>query len=921
MSFGKIRSFALRNVKALVIVLLMLSVGGVVAAAAITLVGKQADGTIVVPTNQILHPAGTTVLLGQRPVDIALRSDGKQLAVMTTSLTFLLDPVTGKVLQSFDKAPRSMAGLAYSPDGSHLYYSKGEGHAIAVVSIDSTGTAKVEDSIDTGDNTWPSGLSISPDGKTLYVALFGTNSLGIIDLSAKPSIKSVPTGSSPFGAYVSPDGKRVYISNWGGALPKRGDAADPIFPVKVDPFTGATVQGSLSVYNVASAQMEADIVVGQHPTAITFDKGSTRLYVTNSNEDTVSVIDLTDAHKAAPELARIPVRPGNGLPFGSMPNGLALSPDGGTLYVANGGNNAIAVVRLDDSARPASSNPASVATQAPTQAATQNAAGNSMVVGFIPTEWFPVGVVVSADGKQLYVANNKGEGSLNVAAGFDAKSVFNLTGSVSLIGTPSTTQLADYTAQVDANSRYAASLASSLQKPRPNMAALPIPERVGEPSVFKHVIYIIKENRTYDQVFGDMGKGNSDPKLAQFPRKVSPNHHALADRFGLLDNYYACAVNSADGHQWTDEAIANVFAERVYGNYPNNSTFNTTAYGNDSLDLAPDSLWTNAVGHGVSLRNYGEGATDTLVVVNQKQTDGSYKAVDRINWNDIYKNWKNKGDQFTFDNTSLLPTLLKTEDRAYPGFNTLITDQVRADEWQREFAGYVKDNNLPQLEVLWLPTDHTSGVRTGVPTPNAQVADNDLALGRIMDTLSHSPYWKDTVVFVTEDDAQNGTDHVDGHRTVGLVMSAYNKNGQVNSTLYNQTSMVRTMEQILGVPPMNQFDLTATLMSDVFTTTPDLTPYTALTNEIPLDQLGGQPIAGSTTLADVVASDQMNFAFQDANNEDVLNQIIWRSTMPNQPYPTFNWQRSTVTDSEDAQASQAAVPANGSKSSGDTDAN
>lgn len=190
-----------------------------------------------------------------------------------------------------------------------------------------------------------------------------------------------------------------------------------------------------------------------------------------------------------------------------------------------------------------------------------------------------------------------------------------------------------------------------------------------------------------------------------------------------------------------------------------------------------------------------------------------------------------------------------------------------------------------------------------------------------MDTLSHSPYWKDTVVFVTEDDAQNGTDHVDGHRTVGLVMSAYNKNGQVNSTLYNQTSMVRTMEQILGVPPMNQFDLTATLMSDVFTTTPDLTPYTALTNEIPLDQLGGQPIAGSTTLADVVASDQMNFAFQDANNEDVLNQIIWRSTMPNQPYPTFNWQRSTVTDSEDAQASQAAVPANGSKSSGDTDAN
>ncbi len=308
-------------------------------------------------------------------------------------------------------------------------------------------------------------------------------------------------------------------------------------------------------------------------------------------------------------------------------------------------------------------------------------------------------------------------------------------------------------------------------------------------------------------------------------------------------------------------------------------------------------------------------------MVNQKQSDGTYKPVDRINWIDIYNNWKNKGDQFTFDNTSLPPVLLKTEDHAYPGFNTLITDQVRADEWQREFAGYVKDNNLPQLEVLWLPTDHTSGVRTGVPTPSAQVADNDLALGRIMDTLSHSPYWKDTVVFVTEDDAQNGTDHVDGHRTVGLVISAYNKAGQVDSTLYNQTSMVRTMEQILGLPPMNQFDLTATPMSDMFTTTPDLTPYTALPNQVPLDQLGGKIVAGGTTLADVVTSDQMNFAYQDANNEDVLNQIIWRSTILNQPYPTFNWQRSAATTSEDDSASQAAAPSNGPKSSGDQDAN
>ena len=815
-----------------------------------------------------------------------------------------------------------------------MYYSEGEGHAIAVVSIDATGTAKVEDSIDTGDNTWPSGLSVSPDGKTLYVALFGTNSLGIVNLSASSRRSRASRVAARRLARMSPLMASGSMSAIGVApCPKAAMRFDPVFPVRVDPFTGANLQGSLSVYNVADAQMEAEIVVGLHPTALTFDKASTRLYVANSNEDTVSVIDLTATHKFAPEIARIPVRPGKGLPFGSMPNGLALSTDGSTLYVANGGNNAIAVVHLDDlHADPSPSIAATtvataIATAAPTQAPAAtlsatgpNAAGKSTVVGFIPTEWYPVGVVLSPDGKQLYVANNKGEGSLNVAAGFDAKSVFNLTGSVSLIGVPTAAQLTDYTTQVDANSGYTTSVASAIQKPRANATAATRPgaDRRAVGVQARHLHHQGKPHLRSG--VRRHGQGQQQCQLAQFPRSVSPNHHALADRFGLLDNYYASAVNSADGHQWTDEAIANVFAERVYGNYPNNSAFNTTAYGNDSLDLAPDSLWTNAVRHGVSLRNYGEGATDKLVMVNQKQSDGTYKPVDSINWKDIYTNWKNKGDQFTFNNIALPPVLLKTEDQAYPGFNTLITDQVRADEWQREFSGYVKDNNLPQFQVLWLPTDHTSGVRTGVPTPGAQVADNDLALGRIIDTLSHSPYWKDTVVFVTEDDAQNGTDHVDGHRTVGLVISAYNKTGQVNSTLYNQTSMVRTMEQIMGLPPMNQFDLTATPMSDVFSATPDLTPYTTLPNQVPLDQLGGQAIAGGTTVADVIASNSMNFAVQDANNEDVLNLIIWRATMPNQPYPTFGWQRNIVAAVKGDNAGQS-TNANGSTSTGDGDAN
>ncbi len=853
---------------AALVLLSILLVGGLATAATIVTPGKQGDGTIVVPSNQVLKTAGTSTLLSQRPVDIALRPDGKQLAVTTTNLTFLIEAASGKVTQSFDKGNRNVAGLAYSPDGTHLYYSKGETHQVALVAIDASGNASVEDEVDTGKNSWPAGLSVSPDGKTLYVALFGTNSLGIIDIAGKKLSKSVPVGSSPFGSYVSPDGKKVYTSNWGGPKPADGDKVDPVFPVKINPVTGAAADGSVSVYDVAGGQAQPDIKVGLHPTAITFDKSSSRLFVANSNEDTISVIDIT-ANGANKEMERIGVKPSANLPFGSLPNGLALSADGATLYVANGGNNAIAVVSLAAGSRP-------------TAAQTGSQTTKSSLSGFIPTEWFPIGVVLNPANNQMYIANNKGEGSINNLPAYDSKSVFNLTGSVSIVPVPDQATLATYTSQVDANSKYTAALADSVQASRSDAAPVPVPARVGEPSVFKHVIYIIKENRTYDQVFGDMGKGNGMPSLTQFPRQVSPNHHALADRFGLFDNFYACSVNSADGHQWTDQAIANVFAERVYGFYPSNNPKGITSYGNSSLDLVPDSLWSNALAHKVSLRNYGEDGNNTV-----KQNGN---VVTKLDWSAIYNDWKTKGGQFTITTDAITPPLFATEDHSYPGFETAITDQIRMDEWQKEFNDFVKNNNLPQLQVVWLPDDHTSGVRTGSPTPEAQVADNDLALGRLMDSLSRSPYWKDTAVFVVEDDAQDGVDHVDGHRTVGMVMSAYNKPGQVNSTLYNQTSMVRTIEQILGLPPMNQFDLTASLMSDAFTTTPDLTPYTFLPNQVPLDQLTGQP--QSTTgqaKDDILASNKLDFSKPDLSNPAVLNPIIWRATMGNQPYPNFAW--------------------------------
>ncbi|MGI8857019.1 MAG: alkaline phosphatase family protein [Thermomicrobiales bacterium] len=868
------------------LVLLFALLTGSATSGAVLLIGKQAEGWFLIPTNQTLRSAGNVTLLDQRPVDMALRPDGAQLAVMTTNLTYLLNPTTGEITQQFDKQDRNVAGLAYSPDGARLYYAKGKDHKIGVVSLDADGKATFVGDIDTGAKTWPSGLSVSPDGATLYVALFGTNQMGIVDLAEKKVRTTLPTGSSPFGAYVSPDGKAVYTSNWGGPLPQAGDAIDPLFPVKIDPKTGASAAGSLSVYDVATNAMRPDIAVGLHPTAMVFSKESSRLYVANSNDDTISVLDLT-AGAANAEIERISVRP-TGLPFGSMPNGLALSPDGTMLYVANGGNNAIAVVALDARARMPGTYSGALANAPPTSA----------VTGFIPTEWYPIAVAVTANGAKLAIANNKGEGSLATpqrAIPNGGKSVFSLTGSVTMVDVPNAEQLAAYTAQFDENNRYAASLADSLLPPRADAAPVPVPVRIGEPSVFAHVLYIIKENRTYDQMLGDMGKGNSEPKLAQFPRRVSPNHHALADRFGLLDNYYASSVNSADGHQWTDEAVANVFAERVYGFFPTNSAIpGVTSYGNDSLDLPPDSLWSNALNHNVSLRNYGEDG------LNNVKQDGQDVPIQSLDWAAMYKDWQDKTGHFAYIANAITPPLLSTEDRAYPAFETAITDQIRADEWLREFNGYVEMGNLPQLSVIWLPDDHTSGTKSGAPTPEAQVADNDLALGRIVDAVSHSPYWANTAIFVTEDDAQNGVDHVDGHRTVGFGISAYNQQGIVDSTLYNQTSMVRTIEQILGLPPMNQFDLTAPLMTTLFTGTPDLTPYTVMPNQVPLDTLNGQ--ADSLTgqgQDDARVSDTLDFSVPDATDPTVLNPIIWRATMGDRPYPHFTWEKRGARSDDD----------------------
>ena len=400
------------------------------------------------------------------------------------------------------------------------------------------------------------------------------------------------------------------------------------------------------------------------------------------------------------------------------------------------------------------------------------------------------------------------------------------------------------------------------------MKPIPIPERHGEPSVFKHVLYIIKENRTYDQVFGDIERGEGDPDLCIYGREVTPNHHKLVDEFVLLDNFYCSGVLSADGHQWTNEAYVTSYLEKAFGGFPRSYPY----WGGDAMAYASSGfIWDNVLEHKKSLRVYGEFVEATI-----KWKDGRKG---RPNFIDCYRDFMDKKDEIDIKATAAIKTLEPYLCPTAIGFPSIVPDVHRADQFIRELKDFEAKGELPNFMIMLLPNDHTSGTRPDTPTPAACVADNDLALGQIVEAVSHSNFWKDTCIFVVQDDPQNGFDHIDGHRTVALVISPYTKRKALDSTNYNQTSMVRTMELILGLPPMNQLDASATPMASCFTDTADLTPYKSVPNIIPLDQLNPK-------LSDITNKQQRHWAEVslklplddvDEADENTLNRILWHA--------------------------------------------
>jgi hypothetical protein len=498
-------------------------------------------------------------------------------------------------------------------------------------------------------------------------------------------------------------------------------------------------------------------------------------------------------------------------------------------------------------------------------------AGPSRLAGLIPTGWYPGAIAVSADGKKLFVANIKGHGSLAQPPGqARKKNSKQFLGSVSIIDVPDDARLAEYTNRVNANNRLAYSL-SGLDKPRSGIAPKVIPERHGEPSLFKHVIYVIKENRTYDQVLGDMKEGNGEPELVMFGEKVTPNHHALARQFTLFDNFYCSGAISADGHSWCNEAYVTDYLEKAFGGF-------TRSYPDDGSDPlaypATGFLWDNALAHGKTFRNFGEFVHPDFCSKGTK-------------WMHIYQDYKNGTQKVKIEVKARLPALEKYTHSRYPWFPLLMPDVYRAQVFIEELKTYEQKGEMPTLIYLTLPCDHTTGTDPDYPTPRASVADNDLALGRIVEAVSHSKFWKDTCIFVVEDDPQDGFDHVDAHRTVAYAISPYTKRKYVDHSNYNQTGVVKTIEMILGLPPMNQLDLSATAMRNCFQEVADLTPYTCVPNQLALDEMNPplKKLQGKA-LHWAKKSLALNLHDGDTADEDTLNHILWHATRGyDTPYP------------------------------------
>ncbi len=690
----------------------------------------------------------------------------------------------------------------------------------------------------------------------LYVVLNGNNQLVKQDLETGEMIWTRNTGVAPYG--ITCANEKIYVTNWGGRTPIKSDkdvAGVPWGLMRIDPSNAASREGSVTVFNPTDGEVIKEIIVGLHPNEIISSPEGDYVYITNSNSDEVSVIQTSSDEVS--ESISLRMNEANNSYFGDSPNGIGLSGDGSTLFVANGMDNAVALLQLGSNA------------------SSTGSAEKSHIQGFIPTGAYPSSVVISRKGR-FYITNLEATGGTLplMLKGRDIP-IYNShvkLASVSMIKMPGKKKLKSLT-----NTVYAVNQLSKLhtaeRPPRSDAAAKPVPDRIGEPSVFKHVIYIIRENRTYDQILGDMPEGQGDSSLCVYGRQVTPNAHKLAREFQLMDNFMVSGKCSAEGHQWTDASIVTDYIEKNM-----RAWFRSYAHvQTDALVYAPSGfLWDNALRNAKSVMIYGEAAIPVM-------EDES------LSWTDIYSGFLN-GEQLQFTNVTTLNTVQDILSQTFPayGYGHRIPDVLRAQSFIEDLRNYesLEGDSLPELIIMALPNDHTGGTQPGLPTPRAMIADNDLALGRIVEAVTHSKFWSNTVIFVVEDDSQSGWDHVSAYRTVGFVISPYSRLNTTVHTPYNQPCMVRTIEQILELPPMNIQDAIADPMVTCFTETPDLTPYQAVPNQIPLDEMN-PPLSALEGKALHFAKKSLEPQFDgiDTGDDDLFNRILWYAAMGKTPYP------------------------------------
>ena len=780
----------------------------------VTWPGLTRDGSVLLPNGWSLKPAGRQTRLGDFPVLEALHPTEPVLAVLHAGYgeheVVTVNPADGKVIGRV-VMPETFSGLVWSRDGKALYV--GGGWDDVIYRFDHAGgllsnkvTLRYPERLAGGTHRAVAGLALSADGKTLWVANVTGHTVARFETTAGKPTGEWPLGndSYPYGLILDDAKARVYVSLWN--------------------------KSAIAVLDAATGKETARWPSGQHPNEMLLAKGGKVLYVANANMNTVTVFDA-EAGKAV-ETIGTAIDPR--APAGSTPSSLALSPDESVLFVANANTNNLAVVNVKE-------------------------VGKSAPLGFIPTGWYPTSVRVARDGKALYVSNAKGATSkanrdgpnpLASAPGTTREYIAGLFhGTLSTISMPTPTQMAAYSKTVYECSPLKPGDPLAVNHPSPANGN-PIPAKVGAPSPITHCVYIIKENRTYDQVFGDLPQGNGEPSLCLFPESVTPNHHALAREFVLLDNFYVDGEVSADGHEWTMGAYASDYVERTWPlSYRGDRRVPYPAEGQFAIARpAGGYLWDKAAEKGVSYRSYGEFVANPLKMGEPAMT--------------------------------LVKSLVGHFDPKFRGYDLNYPDVKRAERFLEELAEFERKGELPRLIVLRLPNDHTSGTKPGSPTVTAYLADNDLGLGMVVEGLSKSRFWKHLAIFVVEDDAQNGSDHVDAHRTVALAISPYSRRRAVDSTMYSTSSMLRTIELCLGLEPMSQFDAAARPMANAFTDVLDLTPFTHRPASADLKARNTDTAWGAE------ASKKLNLAQEDQADDLIFNEIIWKAVKgANSPMP------------------------------------